>query len=264
MAPGNKRQCTSSPGPSSPSGSNETLASTVASGSKRRRVENEGDVEIEKVSVALIEEAVDGVSPPSSPHKRARLDTFADVPSRMPSKGDPSGVPTDDFSSNISPAILTLPTELFAEILMHTQSLRTVLAVSRTCRSFRTTLLKPASDFIWKAARMSNQNPIDLPDGTTFFDSSLPRSLPDWTAEKWQYGGEGERRFLFSSESAFAAFVYDGYLICEVCLGDHFVTPRRLIIVLGLREANESPICFLFFENSALQGCECHSFHLTP
>ncbi|KAG1871846.1 hypothetical protein DFJ58DRAFT_762568 [Suillus subalutaceus] len=84
----------------------------------------------------------------------------------------------------------TLPLELLAEILIHTNSPRDVLSVARTSKLLCSTLVcNPAADFIWRTIRKK----------------CLPHALPDPTPN--------------FSEAAYAAFVYDGGS-CDVCKND--------------------------------------------
>ncbi|KAF5314747.1 hypothetical protein D9611_007060 [Ephemerocybe angulata] len=135
-------------------------------------------------------------------------------------------------SSNPPSLILTMPLEIFTEILLNT-SLKDILAVSRTCTALRASLLLPSSAFIWKHARLhitdrykfrgylgpfiGNQNdPIaqkkKLQERTDDVAASL--KVPDWEQE--QYGGGSECGF-FKSEAEYAAFVYEDGGACEVC-----------------------------------------------
>ncbi|KIK86022.1 hypothetical protein PAXRUDRAFT_802840 [Paxillus rubicundulus Ve08.2h10] len=82
----------------------------------------------------------------------------------------------------------TLPLELLAEILLHTHSPPTVLAVSRTSSYFYRTLTHPTVSFIWRGVRKTCE-PIPLPE----------------PGDAWR-----------GSEADYAAFVFDGG-ICELC-----------------------------------------------
>ncbi|KIJ11734.1 hypothetical protein PAXINDRAFT_15442 [Paxillus involutus ATCC 200175] len=85
-------------------------------------------------------------------------------------------------------SLATLPLELLAEILLHTHSPPTVLAVSRTSSYFHRTLAHPTVSFIWRGVRKTCE-PIPLPE----------------PGDAWR-----------GSEADYAAFVFDGG-VCEVC-----------------------------------------------
>ncbi|KAF8843819.1 hypothetical protein BDN67DRAFT_923139 [Paxillus ammoniavirescens] len=91
-------------------------------------------------------------------------------------------------SSSPRASLTTLPLELLAEILLHTHSPPTVLAVSRTSSYFHRTLAHPTVSFIWRGVRKTCE-PIPLPE----------------PGDAWR-----------GSEANYAAFVFDGG-ICEVC-----------------------------------------------
>lgn len=85
-------------------------------------------------------------------------------------------------------SLTTLPFEILAEILLHTCSPPTVLAVSRTSSFLYCSLQNPAASFIWRGVR----------------NTCEPAPLPD--------PGDGWKK----SEADYAAFVFGGG-VCEVC-----------------------------------------------
>ncbi|KAH7886960.1 hypothetical protein F5I97DRAFT_1807945 [Phlebopus sp. FC_14] len=94
-----------------------------------------------------------------------------------------------DNSSSERATLTTLPLEILAEVLLHTHSPPTVLAVSRTSSYlFRTLVLNPAASFIWRGVRKTCK----------------PSPLPE-PGDKWR-----------GSEAQYAAFVFDAG-VCEVC-----------------------------------------------
>ncbi|KAF6764214.1 hypothetical protein DFP72DRAFT_871129 [Ephemerocybe angulata] len=162
------------------------------------------------------------VGPKSRSRKRPKLD--ASTPTQV-KKG------TADSSDSPS-LILTMPLEIFTEILLNT-SLKDILAVSRTCTALRTSLLLPSSAFIWKHARLhitdrhnfrGYLNPsIGHQNDPVAYEKKLQKrtddvaatlKVPDWEEE--QYGGGSECGF-FKSEAEYAAFVYEDGGACEVC-----------------------------------------------
>ncbi|KAK7044656.1 hypothetical protein R3P38DRAFT_2880006 [Favolaschia claudopus] len=111
-----------------------------------------------------------GKSPDKSQHRR-------------PHKRSKTSNSTADSSSLVptSAHIFKLPFELIAEILVYTACPKDVLAVARCNKYMCKTLLRQESAFIWRSARQN----------------CLPAALPDPEP-------------LRMSESAFAAFIYDG------------------------------------------------------
>jgi hypothetical protein len=86
-------------------------------------------------------------------------------------------------------SLTTLPFEILAEILLHTCSPPTVLAVARTSSFlYRSLAQNPAASFIWRGVR----------------STCAPAPLPD--------PGDGWKK----SEADYAAFVFGGG-VCEVC-----------------------------------------------
>ncbi|KAF9225796.1 hypothetical protein BS17DRAFT_777704 [Gyrodon lividus] len=126
--------------------------------------------------------SIDSSIPPAA--KRTRLDVS---PKYQTIKG--IHVPGNKMQLNSPRAgLTTLPLELLAEILLHTHSPPTVLAVSRTSSYFHRTLAHPTVSFIWRGARKTCE-PIPLPE----------------PGDAWR-----------GSEADYAAFVFDGGF-CEVC-----------------------------------------------
>ena len=95
----------------------------------------------------------------------------------------------DDATSARRVSLTSLPFEILAEILLHTCSPPTVLAVSRTSSFlYHSLALNPAASFIWRGVRKT----------------CVPVPLPD--------PGDGWKK----SEADYAAFVFGGG-VCEVC-----------------------------------------------
>ncbi|KAF9236658.1 hypothetical protein BU15DRAFT_63827 [Melanogaster broomeanus] len=114
-----------------------------------------------------------------SPPKRIRLDATLSHHTTQP---------IAVTSNSPAASLTTLPLELLAEILLHTHSPPTVLAVSRTSSYFHRTLAHPTVSFIWRGVRKTCE----------------PAPLPE-PGSAWRQG-----------EAAYAALVYDGG-VCEIC-----------------------------------------------
>lgn len=175
-------------------------------------------------SKAAALETEECVPKPVTPQRTKRSDSSdldAPTPSKKP-RFDASFVTT---SAPKGPPFLTLPLELLSEILILTGSPQHVLAVTRSCKALCQTLLSPNAQFIWREARKGpgcsfktkthatqptpivnvNVNPglqmallgLGLAEPSADEVSTNVTRLPD-----------PPPRF-FSSEAAYAAFIFD-------------------------------------------------------
>ncbi|TFK26625.1 hypothetical protein FA15DRAFT_667321 [Coprinopsis marcescibilis] len=150
---------------------------TVKTEEREAEISQPDETEAENASPAAEE-----LTPPPS-RKKARRDSSSEGAAASEGRQVEAGLKLSPF--------LTIPIEVFAEILLYTNSSNDVLSVAYTCKSFCQTLLQPSSAFIWKHARLHN----------------APRPLLDYHAY-----GFGE---VFS-EASFAAFALAGGK-CEIC-----------------------------------------------
>lgn len=71
--------------------------------------------------------------------------------------------------------------ELLAEVLINTESLKSVLAIARCSKAFCNTLVDPSSSYIWKNVR-GLCHPSPLPDPfPTFTETSFAAFMFDAT-----------------------------------------------------------------------------------
>lgn len=151
--------------------------------------------------------------------KRVKLEsddaTATSITHPEPAEGtepqDPSGVdPPTDEAENPS-RLLRIPVELLSEILIWTGSPKFVLAVSRTCRSLRSTIMSPNSAFIWKEARKL-ATIIPRPKEIWDFEEPPKTFFPMPDPPPGVFGSTDTE-----AEARYASFVFDDG-ICEVRL----------------------------------------------
>lgn len=137
--------------------------------------------------------------------------------------------------AHVSP-LLTIPPEIFSEIVLSTSSPADALSLSMTCKSLYASLSLPQSSFIWSSLRRNvgrNHNwevAVQMIDNNHKYSDEEKEKrlvgmygLPDWEAIELENGGW--KGMLFKSEQEFLGFAYGigvgaGPRKCEVCRND--------------------------------------------
>lgn len=153
--------------------------------------------------------------------KRAKLDSDSDSRDRPPEV------------SMLSSPLLTIPPEIFSEIVLSTSSPADALSLSMTCKSLYASLSLPQSSFIWTALRRTVGRNYDaevpgvcrrqldtMEDEEKGSKLAEKYGMPDWQAIELENGGW--KGMLFESEQEFLGFAYGigrgaGPRKCEVC-----------------------------------------------
>jgi hypothetical protein len=196
-----------------------------------------------------------------TPSKKPRLDASPMTTSTLTtstSAGSP--LQPDGSDAIIKPAsapkgspFLTLPLELLSEILILTGSPQHVLAVARACKALCQTLLSPTAQFIWREARkgpgctfksthasqptpMANVNPVNVGPGLQIALLSLGVELADDEVSRNVTRLPDPPPQFFSSEAAYAAFIFDSGTCDVILLFYHERKPSlsRLLLFFSL------------------------------
>jgi len=211
-----------------------------------------------------------------TPFKKPRLDASPKTTSTLTTEGkstsagsplqpDGSDVIIEPASAPKGSPFLTLPLELLSEILILTGSPQHVLAVARACKALCQTLLSPNAQFIWREARkgpgctfgtkthvpqptpIAIVNPVNVGPGLQIALLSLGLELADNEVSRNVTRLPDPPPQFFSSEAAYAAFIFDSGTCDVIVFFTMNVNPRSVVFCYFsvLRQRNHYDVLLL-------------------
>ena len=217
-----------------------------------------------------------------TPSKKPRLDASPMTTSTLTTEGKStstrSPLQPDGSDAIIEPALtpkgspfLTLPLELLSEILILTGSPQHVLAVTRACKALCQILLSPNAQFIWREARKgpgctfksthasqptptANVNPVNVGPGLQIALLNLELELADDEVPRNVTRLPDPPPQFFSSEAAYAAFIFDSGTCDVIFCFTMNVNPRSVVFCYFsvLRQRNQHDVLLLRVKGACL------------